>query len=104
MGKDCTFGGHDILPVTMIPQTCFLQFELPQYRKVPGDLCEGGWQPPEKTAVPCPTRLKQVENWHFFVLLLFVCGIMFLVNKQFSGGSKKDAFAGISASAEKCGQ
>ncbi|PHJ18265.1 sortilin [Cystoisospora suis] len=52
-------------------------FYTSAYRKVPGDVCEGGWKP-EKVAVPCPAH-SPVSRGGKMVLLLLLVIVMVLV-------------------------
>eukprot|EP00929_Paragymnodinium_shiwhaense_P092812 TRINITY_DN5280_c0_g2_i1.p1 TRINITY_DN5280_c0_g2~~TRINITY_DN5280_c0_g2_i1.p1 ORF type:complete len:956 (-),score=196.30 TRINITY_DN5280_c0_g2_i1:31-2898(-) len=53
---ECVFGGPEMLPERLVPTICSGTFGLDAYRKVPGDICEGGWVP-QQAQVPCPSNL-----------------------------------------------
>ncbi|PFH32063.1 putative sortilin [Besnoitia besnoiti] len=79
-------------------------FYTSAYRKVPGDVCEGGWVP-EKVAVPCPAHSPVSKGGKTVLLLLFaIVVVMVLINylaktgklKKFFRNAGFDTFANVS--------
>ncbi|KFH09097.1 putative sortilin, partial [Toxoplasma gondii VAND] len=79
-------------------------FYTSAYRKVPGDVCEGGWMP-EKVAVPCPAHSPVSRGGKtVLLLLLFIVVVMVVINylaktgrlKKFFRNAGFDSFANVS--------
>ncbi|CBZ51174.1 putative sortilin [Neospora caninum Liverpool] len=79
-------------------------FYTSAYRKVPGDVCEGGWMP-EKVAVPCPAHSPVSRGGKtVLLLLLFIVVVMIVINylsktgklKKFFRNAGFDNFANVS--------
>eukprot|EP00928_Gymnodinium_smaydae_P098503 TRINITY_DN9174_c0_g1_i1.p1 TRINITY_DN9174_c0_g1~~TRINITY_DN9174_c0_g1_i1.p1 ORF type:complete len:895 (-),score=247.61 TRINITY_DN9174_c0_g1_i1:79-2763(-) len=82
--KECIFGGIEMLPERFVPTVCSGTFTLDAYRKVPGDVCEGGWQP-TKATVPCPSSLNGI-NWQNIGAGLFIMGALYFVYTKMCTG------------------
>lgn len=83
---ECVFGGMEMMPTSFIPQLCVGTFQASAYRKIAGDVCEGGWAP-APVMLQCPSRSFGSDTYTYIgaacvvaVLLYMFCG---------SGGSKK---------------
>eukprot|EP00927_Polykrikos_kofoidii_P056704 TRINITY_DN50794_c0_g1_i1.p1 TRINITY_DN50794_c0_g1~~TRINITY_DN50794_c0_g1_i1.p1 ORF type:complete len:985 (-),score=196.18 TRINITY_DN50794_c0_g1_i1:139-3018(-) len=81
---ECKYGGVDMLPKSFIPTACSSTFKLDAYRKVPGDVCEGGWQP-ELANVPCPSAITP-DNMRYAIAGVFIVFVSYLGYQKFCTG------------------
>lgn len=51
---DCVFNA-ELMPPRLVPAICTGTYPVSAYRKVPGDVCSGGWDAPELMELPCPS-------------------------------------------------
>jgi len=102
---ECIFGGVELMPERFAPTVCRSSYASPAYRKVPGNLCEGGWTPPT-VEVPCPGmsfRLAKLAKWSLF--LLFALGASYVGYTRFSSscaGRPKNVFGDVSGGSRNC--
>jgi len=88
--KECVFGGHDMMPSRFVPTLCQKSFSTDAYRKVPGDLCDGGWYP-SKVEVPCPSNADVKHFAKFGLMSVLVVGLIFIGYSKFNSGVKGPA-------------
>jgi len=82
---ECNYGGTDMMPQLLIPTVCSSTFAIDAYRKVPGDACEGGWQP-QQVNVPCPSQLNAGHFKIGFGGFLAIAALYFGYTKFCVGG------------------
>lgn len=100
---ECNYGGTDLMPERMIPTVCSSTFTVDAYRKVPGDFCEGGWQP-TKQQVPCPTQLNGSSVTNGLIGLVVLVALYFGYGKFCGGGSNTNKLGDFSAPTSKMPQ
>jgi len=88
--QECTFGGHDMMPVRFVPTLCAKTWLTNAYRKVPGDQCESGWSPGQ-VEVPCPSTGLGASASKLTLLVVLVVGLAFIGYSKFSSGARGPA-------------
>jgi len=91
---ECVYGGAEMMPERFIPSMCSKTFSTNAYRKVPGDVCEGGWQP-TPVDVPCPSTGVQAGALKSLLLAGLAAGVLYLGYGFFcagGGGGPKHSF------------
>jgi hypothetical protein len=83
---ECNYGGPEMLPQSFIPTVCSGTFALSAYRKVPGDMCDQGWQPTD-AQVPCPSSLNS-GSLKYGVGIILVLGLGYYFFSATPKGSK----------------
>mmetsp|Transcript_57564 Transcript_57564/g.167171 ORF Transcript_57564/g.167171 Transcript_57564/m.167171 type:complete len:931 (+) Transcript_57564:102-2894(+) len=91
--KECLYGGAEMMPERFIPTLCSKTFSAMAYRKVPGDVCEGGWQP-TPVEVPCPSAGVPAGTLKSLLLAGLAIGVLYLGYGFFCTGtsSSKTSF------------
>merc|ERR1719221_1811465 len=74
---ECTYGGAEMMPERLIPTTCQKTFSASAYRKVAGDVCEGGWSP-TPVELPCPSTGITAAKGKWLFLGMLVLGIVYM--------------------------
>jgi len=94
----CEYGGQELMPTRVTPMDCKSTYQTPAYRKVPGDVCEGGWQP-GVTEVPCPSTGVAKNTMKGLVLVYLVAGLLYVCYTRFRSGKQgPDIFGDTKAS------
>jgi hypothetical protein len=93
---ECNYGGPDMLPQSFIPTVCSSTFSLPAYRKIPGDMCEQGWQP-TVASVPCPSQLNAGHFKYGLGVLVALGLVYFFYNKVFTSKGSKNPLGDFTA-------
>lgn len=97
---ECVYGGDDMMPERLIPATCSGSYKANAYRKVPGDKCEGGWQP-QDVDVSCPRKSLVTGSTKWAVFATLLAGIFYVAYGKFcSGNSPNNKFGEFSAAAK----
>jgi len=86
---ECKYGGPELLPERFIPAVCSGTFGADAYRKVPGDVCEGGFTP-VKVQVPCPPQINSGHLKTGFIGLMAL-GALYMAYTRFCGASKSNS-------------
>jgi len=96
---ECMFSGPEFLPDRFVPSICSGTFALDAYRKVPGDICEGGWAP-TPVQVPCPSSISG-DHVKMGLCLVAAVAVVYMGYNKFSGGGggpqRKNPMAEFSA-------
>lgn len=92
---ECVFGGQDMMPTRFIPSICHKSFSASAYRKVPGDRCEGGWEP-RLVEVPCPSTGLAAGAARGLLFVVAAVGL-FCVAQSYAAGGGGAAGSGLAA-------
>mmetsp|Transcript_101552 Transcript_101552/g.292575 ORF Transcript_101552/g.292575 Transcript_101552/m.292575 type:complete len:318 (+) Transcript_101552:1-954(+) len=84
--KDCIYGGVDMMPERFVPTLCSRTFDANAYRLVPGDQCEGGWQP-VAVEVPCPSNGMVTGSIKSVLFIALCVGVAYVAFGQLCIGS-----------------
>lgn len=85
---DCAYGGADMMPERFVPAVCRMTWSADAYRKVSGDVCEGGFLPAQ-VDVPCPSFFtgRSSSKWNLLAVVVVVGLIIW--NKNRGGNNVK---------------
>eukprot|EP00927_Polykrikos_kofoidii_P016941 TRINITY_DN17699_c0_g1_i1.p1 TRINITY_DN17699_c0_g1~~TRINITY_DN17699_c0_g1_i1.p1 ORF type:complete len:1016 (+),score=209.35 TRINITY_DN17699_c0_g1_i1:93-3050(+) len=99
----CKYGGPELMPDRIIPPMCSGSFSVDAYRKVPGDMCDAGWQP-EKVKVPCPSVITR-SNVKYGIVALALSVVAYAIYLKFimAEGSSSGPLGDFTAKTGKCG-
>jgi hypothetical protein len=70
---ECAFGGEDMMPPSFAPTVCQGTYTASAYRRIPGDVCENGFQP-QPAQVPCPSGSSGGFRWFMIIAVVGVIG------------------------------
>jgi len=94
---ECVYGGVELMPERFMPASCDGTFSANAYRKVPGDQCEGGFQP-TPVEVACPSKPMHSGHMKSGLLAALVVAVAYIAYTRFSSGSGAGATFEMSAS------
>jgi len=83
---ECVYGGAELMPERFVPASCDRIFSANAYRKVPGDQCEGGFQP-TLVEVACPSKPIHSGYMKSGLLVALVVVVAYIAYTRFSSGS-----------------